>query len=52
MKSEQLAMRNEKAGSRVCQALFSNPKARSKAFFRYAGAERIETHWWGCNVMM
>ncbi|MDR1149396.1 MAG: hypothetical protein LBK66_12275 [Spirochaetaceae bacterium] len=27
------------------QALFSNPKARSKVCFRYAGAERMRTRW-------
>jgi hypothetical protein len=57
-------MNNEKAGSRVCKRLLSDPKARSKARFRdanaermetrwraggLAGAERMETHWWGWN---
>jgi hypothetical protein len=29
------------AASRVCQSLLSDPKARSKALFGYAGAERM-----------
>jgi hypothetical protein len=28
--------------SRVCKALFADPKARSEVRFRYAGAERME----------
>jgi hypothetical protein len=42
--NEQLGMSNDKAGSRVCQALLSDPKARSKALFGYAGAERMCLH--------
>jgi hypothetical protein len=37
--SYKLTMSN--AASRVCQALFSNPKARSEILFRYLSAERI-----------
>ncbi|MDR1147729.1 MAG: hypothetical protein LBK66_03780 [Spirochaetaceae bacterium] len=34
-------MSNDKTVSSVCQALFSNPKARSKARFGYLSAERM-----------
>jgi hypothetical protein len=36
-----LRQRLKPAGGRVCQVLFSNPKARSKCCFGYANAERM-----------
>ncbi|MDR1148023.1 MAG: hypothetical protein LBK66_05270 [Spirochaetaceae bacterium] len=37
--------KGKRAVSLVCQVHFSDPKARGKARFRYANAERMRTRW-------